>query len=407
MAVSFKSGYDLSETTRAKSIGSLIIFLYIVVIFILICSIGYFALRTSEDSLQDIYPCSFNNDVAFNFYDSWIKPRYCPPAVNIFFLKTHKCASSTVQNILMRYGDERNLSFLLPKDRNYIGHPEHFSRWLIPEKRKAFSHFNILCHHLRFNADAVREVMPQSTIFISILRNPVSLFRSMYDYYNMTDTFHKTLDDFLRDEILIEKLSSIRVYNRLGRNQMLFDFGYDSTIWDNETLILNAIEEIDENFHFIMIQELFDESLILLKHKLCWSMSDIVYLKHNMRTQNAVPQKDDSLTKKIENLNTADKMLYTYFLKKINNIIDSFGRERMAKEVNDLRLWNNVWFNHCVKQMTQMNKNASSDTKPFNSKVYSFILNDEPIADICKRLAMEELQYTEKLRTKQKLLYKI
>lgn len=307
----------------------------------------------------------------------------------------------------MRYGDEKNLSFLLPKSSNYIGHPEHFSKSLIPEKRRAFSHFNILCHHLRFDADAVREVMPQSTIFISILRDPVSLFRSMYDYYNMSDKLGKSLEDFFQDPKSMERLNSKRIYDRLGRNQMFFDFGYDNSIWDNETLIQDAIEEIDRTFHFIMIQEFFDESLILLKHKLCWSMSDIIYLKHNMRSQNSSTQDNDSLAKKIENYNLADKMLYSYFLNKLNDIIDSFGRDRMEKELNDFRIWNRVWFNHCVKQMANSNANISADSKPYNNKVYSFILNDEPIAEICKRLAMEELQYTQKLRTKQKLLYKI
>ncbi|EEC17166.1 hypothetical protein IscW_ISCW022331 [Ixodes scapularis] len=51
----------------------------------------------------------------------------CRPALNVFLLKTHKCASSTVQNVLMRFGDRRNLSFALPQGGNYFGHPKSFS----------------------------------------------------------------------------------------------------------------------------------------------------------------------------------------------------------------------------------------------------------------------------------------
>ena len=33
----------------------------------------------------------------------------------IVFLKTHKTASSTLQNALLRFGEKRNLTFALPK----------------------------------------------------------------------------------------------------------------------------------------------------------------------------------------------------------------------------------------------------------------------------------------------------
>ncbi|XP_050700188.1 galactosylceramide sulfotransferase-like [Eriocheir sinensis] len=50
----------------------------------------------------------------------------CTPSNHLFFLKTHKCASSTVQNILFRYGYSRNLTFALPRSGNYLGHPKYF-----------------------------------------------------------------------------------------------------------------------------------------------------------------------------------------------------------------------------------------------------------------------------------------
>ncbi|KAL1476719.1 hypothetical protein MTO96_036301, partial [Rhipicephalus appendiculatus] len=54
----------------------------------------------------------------------------CAPRKNVVFLKTHKCASSTVMNILLRYGTEHGLNYVLPKSdsTHYIGHPEFFSR---------------------------------------------------------------------------------------------------------------------------------------------------------------------------------------------------------------------------------------------------------------------------------------
>ena len=42
------------------------------------------------------------------------------------------------------------------------------------------------------------------------------------------------------------------------------------------------IREIDDNFNLILIQERFDESMVLLKHLLCWKNSDLLHLKLNL-----------------------------------------------------------------------------------------------------------------------------
>ena len=39
----------------------------------------------------------------------------CPEKTKIVYIKTHKCASSSLQNIFLRFGEKRNLSFVLPK----------------------------------------------------------------------------------------------------------------------------------------------------------------------------------------------------------------------------------------------------------------------------------------------------
>ena len=45
----------------------------------------------------------------------------CRPHRKIAFAKTHKTASSTVQNILLRYGLANGVEFLLPAAHNYLG----------------------------------------------------------------------------------------------------------------------------------------------------------------------------------------------------------------------------------------------------------------------------------------------
>ena len=45
----------------------------------------------------------------------------CSKHTVVGFLKTHKCASSSVQNIFMRFGLKNELNFALPMAGNYVG----------------------------------------------------------------------------------------------------------------------------------------------------------------------------------------------------------------------------------------------------------------------------------------------
>ena len=75
-----------------------------------------------------------------------IKP--CTPRKNIVFFKMHKCSSSTVQNILFRYGEDHDLTFVIPIAGNYLGHTTFSKRAMVQLPTKEY---NILCHHTRFN----------------------------------------------------------------------------------------------------------------------------------------------------------------------------------------------------------------------------------------------------------------
>lgn len=76
----------------------------------------------------------------------------CKPKRDIVFLKVHKSASSTVMNILFRFGETHNLTFAFPiGGGNQLFYPRHFLANFV----QGFSpwspqRFNILCHHMRF-----------------------------------------------------------------------------------------------------------------------------------------------------------------------------------------------------------------------------------------------------------------
>ena len=55
----------------------------------------------------------------------------CTPRKKVAFLKTHKCASTTIQNILLRFGRNNNLNFVLPSKGHLLGTNVPFRRNMI------------------------------------------------------------------------------------------------------------------------------------------------------------------------------------------------------------------------------------------------------------------------------------
>ena len=45
---------------------------------------------------------------------------HCPVKKQVIFAKTHKTGSSTVQNILFRFGQRHNLSFAFPQKNTWM-----------------------------------------------------------------------------------------------------------------------------------------------------------------------------------------------------------------------------------------------------------------------------------------------
>ena len=129
--------------------------------------------------------------------------------------------------------------------------------------------YQIFCLHTIWNYEEVSKTVGANTTYVTIIRDPVDLFESLWVYARLYDYYKTDLETFALSPKI--GLFATRAKKRLGRNQMLWDFGLDAKSMDNVTAVKNKIEEIDKTFDLVMMAERFDESMILLMDELCWS----------------------------------------------------------------------------------------------------------------------------------------
>ncbi|XP_040903233.1 galactose-3-O-sulfotransferase 2 isoform X2 [Toxotes jaculatrix] len=340
----------------------------------------------------------------------------CQPKSRIVFLKTHKTASSTILNILYRYGESRNLTFALPMNKHsQLFYPFFFASHFVEGiSSGSVREFHVMCNHMRFRKSEVAKVMPEDTFYFSILRHPVVMMESIFTYYKSIPAFRKThsLDDFLDNSWT--NYNSSATNNHYAHNILAFDFGFNNNIAaDSENLeevASMAIAAIERDFHLILISEYFDVSMILLKHALCWSLEDVVSFKLNSRSEKTRHPLSPNTAEKIKRWNALDWRIYLHFNTTFWHKVDSLvGQEQMKMEVAHLRELQDKLANTCLKGGRAVDPSQIKDAglKPFQygaAVIQGYNLNphiDRQTKTKCERLITPELQYTDRLYTQQ------
>ncbi|NXN98345.1 G3ST2 sulfotransferase, partial [Rhinopomastus cyanomelas] len=336
----------------------------------------------------------------------------CHAKTNVMFLKTHKTASSTVLNILFRFAERYNLTVALPADQLFhLGYPNTFQANFV-EEFQVGKKYNIMCNHLRFNPSEVQKVMAENTFYFSILRNPIPLLESSYIYYK------DSVPAFRISKDVNEYLSSPHKYyfsrgyeqNFCARNIMWYDFGYDNNAEDNERYIQAVLNEIEQNFHLILISDYFDESMILLKRVLCWDLDDVVYFKLNSRSQDTVQTLTPESKEQIKAWCSLDWKLYLHFNQTFwRRIEEIIGLEELKKELNYLRTRQKELMETCLLEQGAVEKEHIKNKAflPFQSgaaNILGYNLKqdlDNKSLRTCQKMVMPELQYTSYLYTVQ------
>lgn len=349
--------------------------------------------------------------------------RLKPKHTNVAFLKTHKTASSTMQNLLFRFAERNNLTVALPVQScgHQFCYPHTFTAHFVhPHTLPP----NIITNHMRFNKAELQRLMPKNTIYVTIMREPSTMFESSFTYYyHYCQSFKRVRDGTL--ETFLEE--PWRYYqpkekdSMHARNTLAFDLGLDKDrSGEDEEYVQASLAELEKVFSLVMIAEYFDESLVLLRHLLSWDLDDILYFKLNMRSASSKQSVTPGLASKIRTWNSLDARLYDHFNASLWRKISTMGLACVAREVQLLRRTQEKLMKSCFDG-TMPHLRASSQIKnnnlrPWNPEKVDIMGYDLPgnlsqrfsskAQQLCLKLIMPEVQHTQVLLRSQSQRYR-
>ncbi|KAK3578809.1 hypothetical protein CHS0354_030231 [Potamilus streckersoni] len=254
---------------------------------------------------------------------------------HVAFLKVHKAASSTAQNIFLRFGWTRNLSFVLSSAKTKFGYSsvisnnESLTKFNILPTPKNKS-FDILCHHVIYNKLAFDYFLPNDTIYIGILREPYEQYKSALNYFRPSYIFRNIQGDFpassyIRDPLKYEPRS---IFTSWTNNRQALEFGFPMHLFSkfNTSEVNLILQKLASEFRLVIISDQMEESIILMRRYLHWSMKDVVFLNKNV----AINKKESTLVQSNDpqfyrQWAKLDYALYEFFLRRLRAQIQDQG----------------------------------------------------------------------------------
>ncbi|KAL8582080.1 hypothetical protein ACOMHN_004000 [Nucella lapillus] len=250
---------------------------------------------------------------------------------HILFVKVHKAASSTLSSLFLRFAFSRQLNVLFPRaGRNILS-----ERWRWPLARLSRHPpsppflFDIVCNHLVYDRRAER-FLPEDVVRIVVLREPLSQVYSAFNYYRKVyrEEYLKhpsSFRDFLSRQDHYENRGPYRSFTN---NRMSLDLGLPLKQLKNSSHVKHFVKEVDDLFDLVLIAERFDESMILLKRRLKWTMKDVLYISINKgaKSQQRPPKLDQAIKKKFRKFDQFDNGLYDYFSQKFDKLVREEGQ---------------------------------------------------------------------------------
>ncbi|TRY61264.1 hypothetical protein TCAL_07456 [Tigriopus californicus] len=324
----------------------------------------------------------------------------CSPTKSVAFAKTHKTGSSTLQNILFRYGVQHELNFALPKGGWMFSFKEPFNADMVLEGPFKGLDFNLFAFHSVWNYAQMQRVLPHAK-YLTLLRDPTECFESNYVYMGLSAVYKMDFNEFAQKKALaglVRKPKSI-----IGKNQQLWDLGLNDTAMENRTLVMQKIRDLDRQMDLVLIMERFDESLVLLSDLLCWPIDELSYLKQNERITTKKTNITQETRKIMRKWLWADYMLYDYFKAELNTKLRKLKSDYVRQRLQELSAAKNMVTRACVIQKSD-NSKLTGEFKMALPIVLGYVIDETK--PWCAIFARSEPNFSKQIRDYQELKLK-
>ena len=190
-----------------------------------------------------------------------------------------------------------------------------------------------------------------------------------------------------------------------GKNGIFFDLGFDN-LQDDDTYIQHAISKMHSLYDVVLINDYFEESVILLKDLLGVKLNEVRYLHLNARWKKSVVV-DDKTRSKIRKWHKADAAVFDFFNHTFWKRVEAYGRKKMENEIVQLRRLNFELQKSCIENGTSIPssnvKNADfRNLSPIGVEIASFALKDESMSNkTCQDVAKTSAAWIRYLMKKQ------
>jgi len=244
----------------------------------------------------------------------------------VVLVKTHKTGSSTLANILFRFGEARNLSFVLPDDDIRLGWPGRFpGRFSEKLYGRPVSEFDMVVNHAVFNFEVMSRFVPNAR-FISVVRQPLSQFLSAWNFFSFKGVKNMSSPVFSEDEFRallakrhdLPRTTQYRIFNSqshtLGFTHYSHTYGnaanQTAASASDRTLVQRWMDDLFSKLSCVLVIERFDESLVVMAHALAWRLEDVAYIPINVNRRRHRKIMPPSVKRGALELLTTDSQLY-------------------------------------------------------------------------------------------------
>ena len=227
-----------------------------------------------------------------------------------------------MDNILRLRALRLNLTY--PVLKNYITWPKRdFESAILnrDELKQNGGVYDLMFEQMTLNLTATRKLLRVDTKYVTILRHPLAQLKSLFHFRQLATKLNIVAKDpvaeFLSNPAKYEMTDMIDGVNvSWTRNFQFQFFGIDNVDLSKVDSDRHITKKVGEIFDFVLINEYYDESLVVLRRIMNWTFEDIVYLTNRKQSYGYkhMSYSSDKMAKHREWSNI-DYTLYDYFTK--------------------------------------------------------------------------------------------